>query len=490
LYDQSIFSRSQNARPNGDETLEAIERLSRTIEKRLRSLDYRSPSLAIIRQLLNIAYHATLKTEEGRFVRGSITFALPRDPDTALPLTIRADYPAFTKFGIRPPLTVELLVKLSRAIDRWAGSVAVYGTSANKLFCWGIVDQRVADNVQINREPASGFGFPGIVTINIDGVGELSVYHSHLFLGGLNGSEVTIKENDALNSRVMRARILPDVFPFAVAIAQTVHGQFDAEHVTDYTQQLMTGWSNTIARICIGLRRMGAGGSLLITPSPKLSDLEIAWPIEYPRVGDSLILGVLDNAYRSKTASFFDSTKDDVPRMLVIENRLADGDAEDRESELTGAVKLVTSFAAADGVVVMTPLLHVLGFGVKIGQGRKARRVYDGPEFSKRGVNAKLADTSRFGMRHASMLRYCRKDSSAIGIVVSQDGIVRIAVSSARSLTLWDNVKLLDHSNYSSRAARSEKSNRKYWSEHRNEMGRGYTDMPKTISELISSYSP
>ncbi|HWB08172.1 MAG TPA: hypothetical protein VG826_02920 [Pirellulales bacterium] len=69
--------------------------------------------------------------------------------------------------------------------------------------------------------------------------------------------------------------------------------------------------------------------------------------------------------------------------------------------------------------------------------------MYDGAGFEQHGVNAQKIDPAQFGTGHNSVLRYCRTDKNAIGIVVSQDGNVRIILSSGRSLIMWETVKLL-----------------------------------------------
>ena len=120
----------------------------------------------------------------------------------------------------------------------------------------------------------------------------------------------------------------------------------------------------------------------------------------------------------------------------MLEVRLAEADAMDRESELTGCIKTVASFAAIDGLVLLSPRLEVSGFGVKIAGGPRVATVYHGPAFSKRGTAAPQVDLSSFGTRHRSMLSYCRCDPKALGIVVSQDGDVRLVMSQKRSLTL------------------------------------------------------
>jgi hypothetical protein len=168
---------------------------------------------------------------------------------------------------------------------------------------------------------------------------------------------------------------------------------------------------------------------------------------------------------------------------------LAEADAEDREEEMTGAVKLVASLAAVDGLVLMTPALSVAGFGVTIGSTQNVTTVYDGASFSSRGIRARKIDPSQFGTRHGSMLGYCAQDRKALGIVVSQDGYVRLIMTVRDSLVLWDNIKLLGHRDFSRQAALGKKKRRKNRSRHPRALTLGYTKMPKTIDRLMKAAS-
>ncbi len=122
---------------------------------------------------------------------------------------------------------------------------------------------------------------------------------------------------------------------------------------------------------------------------------------------------------------------------------------------------------------------------MKIKTGGRVGIVYDGAGFEQRGLKAKKIDPSRFGTRHNSLLRYCRADRSAIGVVISQDGNVRIIMSAGHSLVLWDNVKLLGYSPFSRQSVRRIQD----WVKNHDRRKRptlGYTDTPKTLDALLS----
>ena len=462
-----------------------VDQLARRVAATIGALGFSEPNAAVVQSLIQTAFLASLKTEEGRFVRGSITFSDPAAPHVSPPLLRRADYPDFTKFDRRQPLTVESFVKLARAIDKWSASIAVWGTTKANLVTWGVIDQRVQHNVQLNLEGKKGFGNPGILIIDIDGVGDLSAYHGRFFLGALRGQRLVTRENDVIRSSTLVERISPSLAPFANGITHALQSPKDNGLVL---KLLCESWSDTVARLCIGLRRLGTGGSFLITPTPVMDALDVTYGFRYRRLGNSLALQVLDSMYlssleeerwESRNSSF-------ISNGLVTDLMLAEADVEDRESELGGAVKVVTSLAAADGLVLMTPELLVTGFGVKIGSGPTVATVYDGSDFTRKGKQARKIKLSGLGTRHTSMMRYCRIDPSAVGIVVSQDGHVRLIMSYGRSVTLWDDVKLLGYNDYSPRAARRERNRRATRARHPELLRLGYTPTPKTIAALLS----
>lgn len=463
-----------------------VNRLAREVTSRIRELGFDEPERKVVGTLLEMAYLGTLRSEEGRFVKGSLTYANPKQPHVP-PILRRADYPAFTKFESPETLTVQTLVKLARAVDRWSGAIAVYATHRNDILVWGVVDQLVQQNVRWHREADGGFVNPGILTITMDGVGDISAYHGDLFLGGLKAQALITRESDALKSQMVSEYCFNALAPFAKAIARVLE---DDEREVRILRELYRMWVTSIARLCIGLRQRGTGGAFLLTPMPITRFLQVGHSFTYPRLGDSAILRVLDEAHLSKvehSVRKFTHEGKPVPANLVLKASLADADSEDRKEEMTGSVKLVASLASVDGLVLMNPALSVAGFGVKIGSTPDVKTVYDGASFSRQGTRGRKIDFSQYGTRHGSMLRYCARDRKALGVVVSQDGYVRLIMTSRNSLVLWDNLKLMNHADFSPQAAVREKERREARSKNKRPLTMGYTDMPKTIDLLMKS---
>lgn len=179
---------------------ELIVRLAQIVDDRLKMIGCERPSLPVLKALFETAYHGTLRTEEGRLIRGSITYAHPKPQPEEGPATRRSHYPGLWPFAHRVPFNVERLVKLSRAIDMWSGSIGVYGTTVKDVHIWGVIDQLVEANIALHREGEESFGNPGILYITMDGAGDLTIYHQDIFLGGLRGHQLLTRENDAFGS--------------------------------------------------------------------------------------------------------------------------------------------------------------------------------------------------------------------------------------------------------------------------------------------------
>ena len=319
----------------------------------------------------------------------------------------------------------------------------------------------------------------------MDGVASLSVYHEDFRLASLQGQDVLGPEVEALTSTSVFDHVAPSLAPLALGIARAL-----GEENGDSAADLFVSWAETVARLCIGLRRRNTGGAFLITPAPKLAELEVGYPLPYSRLGESMVLSHLDHKYRqlmSRKEFDLETANKPISRALKAERRHADTDAEDRESELAACVKVVSSFASADGAVLLDPTLRVRGFGVKIISNRSIGDVVEG-QSSTGSSRPKKADITRFGTRHTSMFRYCLGDKQALGIVVSQDGQVRLVTSAGQSLVLWNRVRLLDHDEFSLRHAKREVKSSKERARRRRGIPRalGYSKMPKTIEDLLA----
>jgi hypothetical protein len=466
--------------------MNGIDSFGKLISQRLNALGFKSLSLNAIQHICRTIQTASLITEEGRFVQGSITLSNPKSPHP-FPSKRRADYPSFTKLETAIPFRPETFGKLARAVDQWSGSLAVWGRSKKSMVIWGVVDQLVGTNASLNRE-GSGFKNPGQLTISIDRPGDITAYHGGIYLGSLRAQKIIKSESEPFSSSIISDKIVPIYMPIAQAIENVISKVVKFEDPPVQIAALLCGeWGSALARLCIGLRRFGTGGAFIITPKAVKNLLKVGQPFTYKRLANSLALGALDATYAHAMYENRRRFEGSVPHDFVVELSFADIDLIDRQDELTGAIKLVTSLAALDGAVLLDIDLTVRGFGVKINAPAASVIVYDGRKYEKSGQKSSAIDLSAFGMRHTSMINYCVADPSAIGLVISQDGHVRLISNQDGHLILWDQIQLLNHRNFTTAAVKANTLHRKNTAELAKKFqSLGYSAMPKTFEDLIA----
>ena len=97
----------------------------------------------------------------------------------------------------------------------------------------------------------------------------------------------------------------------------------------------------------------------------------------------------------------------------------------------------IAGLADVDGAVVLNKRLEVIGFGGEIvGDLPDVHGVMRARDLE--GEEREEERTDRVGTRHRSLYRLCAAVPAAIGIVVSQDGSVRLVANKQGAVTYWD----------------------------------------------------
>jgi hypothetical protein len=113
---------------------------------------------------------------------------------------------------------------------------------------------------------------------------------------------------------------------------------------------------------------------------------------------------------------------------------------EDSNNELIGAIRFVSSLSCVDGLVLLSPLLTVNGFGTVITEKGLPEFVH----ISKVSSPSRITKIKpeHYGTRHQSMFAYCNKHPDSVGFIVSQDGEIRAVKSVEGKLIMWENIKV------------------------------------------------
>src|SRR5438874_13365279 len=114
--------------------------LARLVRANLESCGAKTPDLDLLTQLLEVAYFASMRTEEGRTIQCIITFLDPQSPELKRSDDSGEDKWSVVKLGQPIALTADNLVKLSKASAEWASMLAVHPDGSGRLRIWGLID--------------------------------------------------------------------------------------------------------------------------------------------------------------------------------------------------------------------------------------------------------------------------------------------------------------------------------------------------------------
>jgi len=199
------------------------------------------PGKYVIENMIDTAFWASLRKEEGRSPKISLAFMPPES--TAQPLIF--EYPL--------ALTASILTKLAPAVERPGIHLGVW-YHENELYIWG------------TTQDIPGFCFvlevvePGLLVVKhrrIDGFGKF------VNVAVLKGDEVKIVDEQSIS--------VPD----CPAMVNSLLGFADT-----------AGWNTTVnlhVQLAVSMRAHGRGGTLLVVPSANYKWREsIVQPITYP----------------------------------------------------------------------------------------------------------------------------------------------------------------------------------------------------------------
>jgi hypothetical protein len=420
--------------------------LARVVDKHLRRVGAGSPGLHILRQVFEVVYFASLKTEEGKPLQLRIAFVDPQNSDPARPPRPRADRWKIIRMRRQLPFTVPNLVKLSKAADPWSCCLAVYFGGGGTPFVWGLADQTVHFNTMLFRETESGYAPPGLFQIVVTGTADLTVYRQYGFVARLAQDNLLRKQSNVFWEGPVSDRLSTGIQSYMAQIFQACGSDHSTGWEDDWLGSLTDKWIGTLCRILIGIQRYRHGGALLITRSN--ADLDMKYRINYARIPAALInWGIASvkryDARRQIFDKYLDAHKVRMPVTLYLDESIAESYQDDYNDEITGCVRFVSSLSCVDGLILATPELNIKGFGVEIRTKRDVDAVYQALSPSARAPSLRRLDPNHYGTRHRSMMRYCMAHRNSVGFVVSQDGEIRAFTRVKERLIMWENLQVL-----------------------------------------------
>jgi hypothetical protein len=330
----------------------------------LRTDSVEAPDVETIESIIDAAFWASLRREEGYVPKVSLALVPPELANQPL------------MFEQPLPLTTSSLVRVAPAVERPGIHLGVWrrpsaqGTRPGELTVWGAT----------RTIPTLTF------VLEVSAPGLLVVKHHR----GETGKfvNVAVLEGDLVKVINEKASTVPDCPNVVTSLIA-----FGAGHADEDV--------NVLVQLAVSMRAHARGGSLIVVPSGSEAWHEsVVRPVRYS----------ISPTY-SKLAD------------LV---RRADAEAERRswQDAVENAVSAVAGLTAVDGATVITDRYELLAFGAKLSRRRGSAQVEQTIVTEPiEGSTADVMHPSRLGgTRHLSAAQFVHDQHGALALVASQDG--------------------------------------------------------------------
>ena len=410
----------------------------------LRRMNEPLPPGDALEQLFKIMYHASISREESQTICFHVIYIDPHNPDPAPPWRIVRDRWRFIPLETPLEMTLANIRKIAPASDPRSSAFAVYPDSQGRMTVWGFIDQLNQYQEFLDYDAESGPERPGLFEARIVGPGHLLATIIYEKVGDLRVNEL---ETQTLNV-LERGPILDALSPGIESLRTYVEGVAPKEDYKKKFSRFYTviPWINTIRRILLRTNGLGHGGALLLTPDSSLVGLNVKYGLKYNRLRSALercsAARMQQNAAWRRIAELHEAKEKFLSWKLYFGEQALHVDVDESESELEAAIWFVSLLSRVDGLVLMTPQLDVIGFGVEITFSDKPRYIQKATSVMADPASRQDIDYNSFGTRHRSMIRYCDKVPAAVGFVISQDGGVRAVTKIDETVVLWDGIRL------------------------------------------------
>ncbi|HLN33026.1 MAG TPA: hypothetical protein VK395_35175 [Gemmataceae bacterium] len=395
----------------------------------------RRPARKILDELFTLLYQASITREESRPIRFQVFFIDPRRPDPHPPARIVRDRWGFVRLTRPIPMTLANLRKIAPASDPKSSAFAIYPDGDGKLVIWGLVDQQNRYEDYVNQEKLEGPERPGLFEARVLAPGHIVANIDYEKVADLRINHLQMETLDVFNHGPVCEALWPGI--------NQLNHSLGGNGWEGIAAPL---WLSTLRRILLRMQSLQHGGAILITPAPRLAGLNVKYPLKYVRLRKALERYCTAYAEASEASDLIFELHDRQSPALdwgpYFHESVSDIDCRESESELESSTWFVALLSRVDGLVLLSPQLDVLGFGVEITAEKAPRYIEQSFSATASRSRRRRVDYNHFGTRHRSMMRYCDRYPGSVGFVVSQDSDVRVMTRHEGRLVFWENLRL------------------------------------------------
>jgi hypothetical protein len=400
---------------------------------------YFQPERKVLTELFNCLYFASMNSEEGELIKVRVAFYNPKESDLSKK-SKSLDRWNYIPFDEPRPFDIKTTVKLSKSVDPWSSSLAVFYDDDNKLWIYGLIDQAVHSESFLNRETSSKPDQAGLFQVSITGIGCLSVIREYDLVATLKQNILVTEFVDVLRfgpiARLLKAKSV-ELKKEIGNFVQTNNLGFGEERSNFIVENMLR---DTISRLLIHVRNYRHGGALLITEVSQ--NLKINYSIDYKRLYTSMIrLVKLNLAYNHQVYRLNEVMPKSVSAKLISDFLTTQEAKKSSENELKGAIRFIASHSCVDGLILLNDHFEEMGYGVVIQQISLPDFIYQATDNLATENKLEQKVPTQFGTRHQSLISFCWANPNAVGFVISQDGDIRAFTRVEDKLIMWENIK-------------------------------------------------
>jgi hypothetical protein len=320
------------------------------------------PDAAAVEAVIDAAFWASLRREEGKPPKISLAFLPPEQADPPL------------RFARMLPLTPGALAKLAPAVERPGIHLGVWRCGEDGEFCvWGTTRDipRLCFVLEVVE--------PGLLVVKYRRTRDAAKFAN---VAMLRGDEIKVVDEGGAS--------LPDCPGMVTSLLGFGTANTSADQV------------DVLVQLAVSMRAHGRGGTLLVVPAGSDAWREsILWPSPY----------TVEPAFPEL-------------RELLARGQ-TEGDDPEWQEALRRSVEAVAGLTAVDGAAVINDRSELLTFGAKIVQSRSGGTEVERIVLTEpvAGSSAAVVDPAELGgTRHLSAAQFAQDQPNSIALVASQDG--------------------------------------------------------------------
>lgn len=416
---------------------------------------YKPPLLPpdeVLTSILNVCYHASFATEEGRRLGFRIILYSPSEHGKY----IREDRQNTKYYEKRfrlvllekeRSLSVAEVIRLAPAAEFKRLLICVKGEISKdktiKLDIWALLD--VGENwwQYIHHETSGGMPPPNYLTVSSTMPGEITISAQGDIIASLKNGKISLPSFGVFQEGPLNTFL-------AGAQEHLYQETIKALNVTKFDPKgpdndfPLRSYKYFLERILFYTRQRNHGGTIILVPNylekddTRLTDrVNIKYPSNYDQAWNLLIRWLVN--YRKYYDLHFPLWDAQIPytNANFIDHSMLAMEKEELDEALGDVAETIASLTSVDGAVIINQKFSVLGFGSEV--------IAASPSLTHVQIYSPTKDSSlvaveSYGTRHRSAFRFCSSFEESMVFIVSQDGDVKVVKREGKQVFLWPNI--------------------------------------------------